>query len=90
MLERMYCTVLNHQENELIERIDRYYGRSSPYDALTTKNLQYLTLNETISDVTHFAMTVNLPFDDNGKSNAGKAVSLLSKKLPWKATENFC
>lgn len=55
--------------------VDRYYGESSPYDVLSTKNLQYLTLEQAIADLTYFAKNVNLPFDANGSSNADKAVS---------------
>lgn len=51
----------------------RYWGTSSPYDTLTTKNLQYLTLKNSIYDTTHFANTVKLPFDSNGTSTASKA-----------------
>ncbi|KAK8211846.1 putative serine peptidase [Phyllosticta capitalensis] len=51
----------------------RYWGQSSPYDELTTKNLQYLTLEQSIKDTTHFAKTVALPFDTNGSSNAANA-----------------
>ncbi|KAL1968061.1 hypothetical protein VTN77DRAFT_2191 [Rasamsonia byssochlamydoides] len=56
----------------------RYYGESSPYDSLTTKNLQYLTLEQAIADLTYFAKTVKLPFDPNGTSNADKAPWVLS------------
>ncbi|KAB5536262.1 putative serine peptidase [Coniochaeta sp. 2T2.1] len=51
----------------------RYWGTSSPYDTLTTKNLQYLTLQNSILDNTNFANNVKLPFDSNGTSNASKA-----------------
>ena len=53
---------------------DRYWGQSSPYQSLTTENLQYLTLQNAIADLTHFAETVNLPFDPQGTSKASKAV----------------
>ncbi|MCJ1245001.1 hypothetical protein MMC30_002202 [Trapelia coarctata] len=51
----------------------RYWGQSSPYQTLTTENLQYLTLQNAIADLTHFAETVNLPFDPQGTSKASKA-----------------
>ncbi|PQE15701.1 disulfide-isomerase erp38 protein [Rutstroemia sp. NJR-2017a BBW] len=51
----------------------RYWGESSPYDNLTTTNLQYLTLKQSIADFVHFAKTVDLPFDSNHSSNAGNA-----------------
>jgi len=51
----------------------RYWGDSSPYQELTTKNLQYLTLKNSISDLTHFARSVSLPFDKTNSSQADKA-----------------
>lgn len=51
----------------------RYWGTSSPVQELTTKNLQYLTLKNSIYDTTYFANHVNLPFDNNGTSKASKA-----------------
>ncbi|KAI1204686.1 endoprotease endo-Pro [Annulohypoxylon truncatum] len=53
----------------------RYWGNSTPYEAQTTKNLQYLTMDQSIADFVHFARTVKLPFDVNGTgiSNASKA-----------------
>ena len=52
---------------------DRFWGESSPYDDLTTENLQLLTLKQAIADFTYFAKTVDLPFDTNHASNADKA-----------------
>jgi hypothetical protein len=52
----------------------RYWGGSSPYDVLTTKNMQYLTLKESILDLIHFSKTVNLPFDGESSN---------SNKAPW-------
>lgn len=51
----------------------RYWGWSSPFTNLTTENLQYLTLKNSIADLNHFALTAELPFDTNGASNADKA-----------------
>ena len=51
----------------------RYWGFSSPYEVLTTDNLRYLTLNQSIADLTHFASTVKLPFDPHKTSVAAKA-----------------
>ncbi|XDG03846.1 hypothetical protein ABKA04_003461 [Annulohypoxylon sp. FPYF3050] len=53
----------------------RYWGNSTPYEVQTTKNLQYLTMDQAIADFVHFARTVKLPFDVNGTgiSNAPKA-----------------
>lgn len=53
----------------------RYWGTSTPFTDLTTANLQYLTLENSIYDITNFAKKVKLPFDSNGKSNA--------KNAPW-------
>ena len=51
----------------------RYWGDSSPYANLSTTNLQQLTLKNSISDLTYFAKTVQLPFDTNSSSNAPQA-----------------
>lgn len=51
----------------------RYWGNSSPYSVLTTENLTYLTLENSIKDTTYFARNVKLPFDANGSSNARNA-----------------
>ena len=51
----------------------RYWGFSSPYTNLTTENLKFLTLENSIYDLTNFARNVKLPFDSNGSSNADSA-----------------
>ncbi|KAJ5103846.1 hypothetical protein N7532_004375 [Penicillium argentinense] len=51
----------------------RYWGDSSPYDDLTTENLQHLTLENSIADLTYFARNVKLAFDTNNSSNAQNA-----------------
>ncbi|KAJ4415500.1 hypothetical protein N0V82_007302 [Gnomoniopsis sp. IMI 355080] len=51
----------------------RYWGDSSPYSVLSTENLTYLTLENSIKDTTYFANNVQLPFDSNGSSNAQNA-----------------
>lgn len=56
----------------------RYYGWSSPFTNLTTDNMQYLTLNQSIADLTNFARTANLPFDPYHTSAAPSAPWLLS------------
>lgn len=56
----------------------RYWGESSPYSELNAETLQYLTLEQSIADLVHFAKTVDLPFDTNGSSNADKAPWVLS------------
>ncbi|KAI1265567.1 serine carboxypeptidase S28 [Xylariaceae sp. FL1019] len=40
----------------------RYFGESVPYDTLTAETLQYLTLPQSIKDMTNFASTIDLPF----------------------------
>ena len=56
----------------------RYYGESSPFQDLTVKNLQYLNLKNAIADLTHFARTVKLPFDSDGRTNAPQAPWVLA------------
>jgi hypothetical protein len=51
----------------------RYWGFSSPFEELTTKNMQYLTLKNAIADLNYFALNAKLPFDITGASNADKA-----------------
>ena len=51
----------------------RYWGTSTPFTDYTTANLKYLTLENAICDLTHFAKSVNLPFDHHGSSNADNA-----------------
>lgn len=48
----------------------RYWGTSSPYTNLTTANMKYLTLDNAIHDLTHFAKTAKLPFAKRASSNA--------------------
>jgi hypothetical protein len=55
--------------------VDRYWGDSSPYSYLDTEALQYLTLDQSISDLIHFSKTIDLPFDTNSSSNSQNAVS---------------
>ncbi len=51
----------------------RYWGFSSPYQELTTENLQYQTLENAIADLNYFALNATLPFDPTGSSNAHNA-----------------
>ncbi len=51
----------------------RYWGQSSPFDKLTTENLQFLTLNNSLKDLTYFANNFVPPFDQSGKSSAQEA-----------------
>lgn len=58
---------------DILNIADRYWGESSPYQNLTTTNLQLLTLEQAIADFVYFAKTVDLPFDTNHSSNAANA-----------------
>jgi hypothetical protein len=53
----------------------RYWGTSTPFTDLTTENLKYLTLENSIHDLTYFANKVRLPFAKHSHSNA--------KDVPW-------
>ena len=55
----------------------RYWGDSSPFAELTTKNLQYLTLANAIADLTYFARNVKLPFASNSSSSSN------APQAPW-------
>ncbi|KID93234.1 Peptidase S28, partial [Metarhizium majus ARSEF 297] len=56
----------------------RYWGKSSPYDGLSTTNLQYLTLKNAIQDLIYFARNAKLPFDVDGASRPTKAPWILT------------
>jgi hypothetical protein len=51
----------------------RYWGQSSPFDSLTTENMRYLTLEQSVQDLVYFAQNVVLPFDQNRTSTPDKA-----------------
>ncbi|KAK3395055.1 peptidase S28 [Podospora didyma] len=51
----------------------RYWGESSPYPELTVKNMKYLTLQNSIKDLTYFATTFVPPFDTTGGSSPSNA-----------------
>ncbi|KAK5662263.1 hypothetical protein OQA88_8168 [Cercophora sp. LCS_1] len=51
----------------------RYWGESSPFQELTVKNLQYLTLENSIKDLSYFARNFALPSDTSGKSSPNEA-----------------
>ncbi|KAF2716554.1 serine carboxypeptidase [Polychaeton citri CBS 116435] len=53
----------------------RYWGTSSPYADLTTANLQYLTLENSIEDLVYFAQKIKLPWAPHVPSTA--------KDVPW-------
>jgi hypothetical protein len=55
----------------------RYWGFSSPFANLSTINLQYLTLENSVADLVNFAKTAKLPFDPSGSSQAAKAPWIL-------------
>jgi hypothetical protein len=51
----------------------RYWGQSSPFDVLSAANLQYLTLDNAIHDITYFANNWLPPFDKSNKSHPSVA-----------------
>ncbi|KAK0643964.1 serine-type peptidase-like protein [Cercophora newfieldiana] len=56
----------------------RYWGESSPFDTLSVKNLQHLTLNNSIKDLSYFAKNLVLPFDPSGGSSPAEAPWIFS------------
>ncbi|GKU09216.1 serine carboxypeptidase [Fusarium langsethiae] len=54
---------------------NRYFGKSSPHDQLTTENMRYYTEDQIIRDKIHFAKTAELPFAKNGGSRPDQ--------VPW-------
>lgn len=53
----------------------RYWGESSPYDSLTTANLQLLNLHQSIADTIYFAENIDFEFDTNKSCHPSK--------VPW-------
>ncbi|ORY61639.1 peptidase S28 [Pseudomassariella vexata] len=53
----------------------RYWGGSSPFEVLTEENLQYLTLDNALKDLTYFAKNFDAPFDAEGSTDP--------KTTPW-------
>ncbi|KLU89454.1 endoprotease, partial [Magnaporthiopsis poae ATCC 64411] len=68
MAERMGAAVV------VIEH--RYWGESSPFKELTSENLKYLTLNNSIQDMNYFARNFKAPFDDAEGATA-------PDRVPW-------
>ncbi|KAG8922912.1 hypothetical protein FRC01_013456, partial [Tulasnella sp. 417] len=54
----------------------RYWGESSPYQTLSTANLKYLTLDQSIEDIRYFVKHVKLPWTKKAKTSNPKVV-------PW-------
>lgn len=65
MAERMGAAVI------VLEH--RYWGGSSPFDVLTTEHMQYLTLDNSLKDITYFAKNFNPPFDNTTGSHPSVA-----------------
>ncbi|KAI0576209.1 Serine carboxypeptidase [Pyrenophora tritici-repentis] len=72
---------------------NRYYGESSPYQELTTANLQYLNQDQVMHDLVNFAKNAKLPFSPNstasnvpwiltGGSYSGAVATYVADKLP--------
>jgi hypothetical protein len=51
----------------------RYWGTSTPFTNLSTDNLQYLTLKNSVADMVNFAKNAHLPFDLDKSSQATNA-----------------
>jgi hypothetical protein len=51
----------------------RYWGDSSPFPELTDDKMVYLTLNNSLLDLTYFAKNFDPPFDKSGASHPSKA-----------------
>ncbi|KAG8958166.1 Thymus-specific serine protease [Tulasnella sp. 419] len=49
----------------------RYWGESSPFSNLTTANLKYLTLDQSVEDIKYFVENVKLPFLNNSVKATG-------------------
>lgn len=73
LMERKFFTE-PATDSYLTPPLDRYFGESSPYENQTTKNLQYLNVEQAVADFVHFARSVELPFDGSGRTNAPQAV----------------
>lgn len=56
----------------------RYWGQSVPVPDLSTENLKYLTVNQSLADFERFAREVKLPFDKEQTSIATKAPWVMS------------
>jgi len=56
----------------------RYWGDSSPFEDLTAENLAYLTLENSVADLTYFARNFDAPFDSSGGSAPTEAPWILS------------
>ncbi|KAH6613652.1 peptidase S28 [Chaetomium sp. MPI-SDFR-AT-0129] len=71
--QRLTGVMANHTGGAMVVLEHRYWGESSPFQELTVDNLQYLTLDNSLKDLTHFAKTFVPPFDKSGKSSADNA-----------------
>lgn len=68
----------------MLKNPDRYYGKSLPsafVKNLTTENLQYLTINNSLADMVSFAQNLPLPFDIDWPSRETRAVRAPCKAL---------
>lgn len=76
--KRIYALFAQEIKAAIVVLEHRYWGMSSPYPELTTENLQYLTLENAINDLTNFARTAKPPFDPRGESQVPKAPWMLN------------
>lgn len=68
------------QENKgaVIVLEHRYWGESSPFEEITTKNMRHLTLDNAMRDAIYFARTVKLTIDVNGTTHPDRAPWIFS------------
>ncbi|KAI4633240.1 hypothetical protein J4E80_000603 [Alternaria sp. BMP 0032] len=57
----------------------RYWGDSTPFRNFTTENLKYLTVENSMKDITYFARQVQLPFATDERIGSS------AKDVPWVA-----
>lgn len=56
----------------------RYWGESSPFEEMTTKNMRHLTLDNAMRDTIYFARNVKLTIDVNGTTHPDRAPWIFS------------
>lgn len=69
----------------------RYYGKSHPTSDTSTKNLKYLSVDQTLEDLAHFIenIKIEIPMRENsgvifvGRSYSATMVTWFRKKYPY-------
>ncbi|KAG8902532.1 hypothetical protein FRB99_004367 [Tulasnella sp. 403] len=64
----------------------RYWGLSSPFQNLTTENMEYLSVNQAIEDIKYFAENVQLPWS---RMNVPGVTSSHPTDVPWCLFETY-